>query len=300
VPKSAVAPAPRIALPGDADSVTITWQTSPPGGRLYLDDVEIPSGMARLRRDDAASHNVVAENDCFIEKTTWKLGGAGREGKDEAYTIALKTPKVASTAVSSTPAGARILLDGRDSGLVAPAQLPVSVCGTHVVTAKLEGYTDAVGKIESPLPALSLTLARIPEGFVKISSSYPLEIFEKGKRLGRAGEALKLPAGGHSLVLRNEDLFIERSLDVRVEAAKTVSPAAGLPGVGTLTVLASPSNCNIFINGHEVGAPPINDRQLAAGTYVIRAIYLPTGESKEQTVTIAAGSGARVPFRFTP
>ncbi|HEY3176804.1 MAG TPA: serine/threonine-protein kinase, partial [Candidatus Polarisedimenticolia bacterium] len=294
----AAAVAPAVALPGDADSVTVTWRTSPPGGRIYLDDVEIPSGVARIPRNDAASHAVVAENDCFIEKVSWKMGRADAGGKDEAHTIELKTRKVAATAISSTPTGARILLDGRETGLTAPAQLPLSVCGTHTLTGRLEGYRDEVRKIEGHVPTLSLQLSRIPEGLLKISSPYPVEILEKGKRLGRGGESLKLTAGKHTLIIRNEELFVEKTLEVEVQPERTISPDAGLPGMGTLTVLASPSNCNIFINDREIGAPPINDRQLAAGTYVIRAVYLPTGEAKEVTVTIATGRGERVPFRF--
>jgi hypothetical protein len=85
-----------------------------------------------------------------------------------------------------------------------------------------------------------------------------------------------------------------------VQADKVLAPDAGLPGVGTLTVLASPSNCTISLNGHDLGPPPINDFRVAAGAYTIKAVYVPTGETKETSVTITAGGGTRVPFKFSP
>jgi hypothetical protein len=73
-----------------------------------------------------------------------------------------------------------------------------------------------------------------------------------------------------------------------------------LPALGRVTILASPSNCIISIDGRELGPPPINDQPLASGTYTVRAVYVPTGETKESKVTIPSGGSVRVPFKFTP
>ena len=298
--RPAVPPPPAIALPGAAEAIVITFQTRPPGGRVYLDDVEAPGGTAQLPKDDKSPHTIVAENDCFIEKVPYMVGQVARGAGKDFQTITLTTPKVVKMPLSSTPPGAAILLDGRRTGLTTPTDLALSACGDHDVTLNLEGYQDARRKLDQPLPTLNLVLARIPEGFIKIASSYPVVIFEKGRKLGASGESIKLTAGSHTLVVRNEDLFVERTIEVKVAPDKTSSPDIGLPGVGRLTVLASPSNCSIFINDREIGAPPINDYGLAAGAYKVRAVYIPTGEAKEQSVVITAGGGTRVPFKFNP
>lgn len=293
-----VPPPPVIALPGSADAIVISFQTRPPGGRIYLDDVEAPDGTAQLPRDDQNPHTIVAENDCYIEKLPYTIGQDVRAAGKDQQTIALETPKVVKMPVTSTPSGAAILLDGKSTGLTTPAELALSACGAHNVTLRLEGHQDALKQLDHPLPALSVTLARIPEGFIKIISSYPVGIFEKGRKVGESGAPIKLTAGSHTLVIRNEDLLMERTLEVKVMPDKTSSPDAGLPGVGRLTVLASPSNCDIFVNDRKIGVPPINDHELAAGTYKVRAVYIPTGEAKEQSVVIVAGGGTRVPFKF--
>jgi tRNA A-37 threonylcarbamoyl transferase component Bud32 len=289
--------APGSGAAETTETVAVQFKTSPAGGRIYLDDEELPDGVAHLPRGDNAPHSVVAENDCFIEKVTW------RRAQGAAFTVALKTPKVSQVPVTSTPAGAGIRLDGKPTGLSTPADVPVPVCGDHTVALALSGYKDAQAKLTGgaaePAP-VSLSLARIAAGFVSINAPYALDVLLEGKRIGAAREKIKLPAGRHTLTLRNEELFVERSLTVNIAADQTVTPAASLPALGRVTILASPSNCVISINGRELGPPPIIDQELASGTYKVRAVYVPTGEAKESTVTVPSGGSQRVPFKFTP
>jgi len=285
-----------IALPGPGpERVTITLQTSPPGGRIYLDDVEAASGVVHLPADDHAAHSVVAENDCYIEKINYRLKHPAR---DETVTVPLKTPKSAKVQVRSRPLGARILVDGKETGLITPAEVAVTACDPHGVALKLEGYKDVAADLGKDGSPMDVTLSRIPEGWITITSSYPVEVLEAGRKIGSGGEAIKLASGSHTLTVRNEALFVEAKVSVTVQADKKISSKAPLPGVGALTVLASPSNCKISVNGREIGAPPINDYQLAEGTYVVRAVYVPTGEAKESSVTITAGGNSRIPFKF--
>jgi len=73
-----------------------------------------------------------------------------------------------------------------------------------------------------------------------------------------------------------------------------------LPTLGAMTILTSPGNCTLFINGRDVGAPPITGQSLVAGAYTVRAVYNPTGDAQEQKVVVEAGATARVNFKFTP
>ena len=285
-----------IALPGPGpERVTITLQTSPPGGRIYLDDVEAASGVVHLPADDHAAHSVVAENDCYIEKISYRLKHPAR---DESVTVPLKTPKSARVPVRSTPEGARILVDGKETGLITPADVAVTACNPHKVALRLEGYKEVAADLGKDGSPVDVTLSRIPAGWITIASSYPVEVLEAGRKIGSGGEAIKLASGSHTLTVRNEALFVEAKVSITVQADKKISSKAPLPGVGALTVLASPSNCKISVNGRDIGAPPINDLQLAEGTYVVRAVYVPTGEAKESSVTITAGGSARIPFKF--
>ena len=302
-PSAAAAPAPKpdlpeVALPGQtAMMATLPVTTDPAGAKLYLDDVEVTDAQLRLPRGDQKRHTLVAENDCQIETMpiTPEQVSAGAP-----IHVALKTAKVTPVAVTSVPVGARITLDGQETGKLTPGELQVPVCGEHQVGLSMKGFTDITKPLAHPPEPLSVTLVRPPEGFLKVTADYPVGVFKDGKLIGNNGEAIKLRAGKYNLTLRNEDLFVERAFTVDIGAERTLIPKVKLPDLGRITVLASPSNCTIFINGRDMGAPPIIDYQIAEGTYAVRAVFLPTGEAKETSVAVAAGFGARVPFKFTP
>lgn len=287
-------PLPAAAVPGAAPTVSVTLASDPPGAKFYMDDKEVPGQDLVLPADDKGKHTLVAENDCFIETIDYSLG------KDRNVTIPLRTPKIARLPVASVPAGAQILLDGKGTRGVTPSEIAVPLCGSHAVELRLDGYLDAKRTIEDPKAALSVTLEPIPKGHLELETAYPVTVYEGTAKIGESGQRIQLTAGEHTIRLVNTALFVDRPITVKVKPDAVIRPDAGLPGTGTLTVLASPGNCTIFVQDREVGAPPINDLPLAAGSYRVKAVYVPTGESKEVHVTITAGAGKRVPFRFNP
>ncbi len=287
---------PALALPGDG-AVAITVVTEPPGGRIFIDDRAVPGGVLRLSPQDTATHAIVAESDCFIDATDYRLPDPPREA---TLTIKLKTPKSRTVPVRSTPPGARILLNGKGTGLTTPADLAVKACGPRKVAFRLDGYKDVEATLDDSGSPLDVTLTRIPEGWVTVAAPYPVDLYIDGRRIGASGEPIKLRSGKHAVTARNEELFVQKSLTIDVRADERISHDAALPGIGRLTVLASPGNCRITIDGQDLGAPPINDRRLAEGSYTIRAVYVPTGETKESTVRIEADRVVRVPFKFNP
>ena len=74
------------------------------------------------------------------------------------------SPLGASLSVASTPAGAVILIDGKDTGKLTPAQISLSRSGTHTVTLQRAGYLDQSSSVnvEQGQPAtVNLALTRL-------------------------------------------------------------------------------------------------------------------------------------------
>jgi len=290
--------APGQTAPGQtAMMATLPVTTDPPGAKLYLDDVEVPDSTVRLPRADGARHTLVAESDCLIQTL---VIAPEQVAAGSPIHVKLSTQKVTPVMVTSVPPGAGILLDGQRTGKSTPHELQVAACGEHRVGLVLKGFTDATVPLTQPYGPVNITMVRPPEGFLKVNADYPVGIFRDGTRLGSNGEPIKMKAGRHSLTVRNDDLFVEQKVTIDIGAERTTTPRLRLPELGRLTVLASPSNCTIFVNGRDMGPPPIIDYQLAEGTYSVRAVFVPTGEAKESSVVVAAGAAARVPFKFTP
>lgn len=99
------------------------------------------------------------------------LGSCGREAPTYAP---------GSIAVTSTPAGAAILLDGRDTGLVTPATLADLETGLYLVSVRLEDW-------QTDPEFLSLEVA-------------PLDVLEAAFTLSQTGIRVAGPAGARILV----------------------------------------------------------------------------------------------------
>jgi hypothetical protein len=66
--------------------------------------------------------------------------------------------------VSSTPAGAVIIIDGTDSGKLTPSQFALSTSGAHTVTLRRAGYLDGTSNVNVELgqtATVNLTLTHL-------------------------------------------------------------------------------------------------------------------------------------------
>ncbi|MBO6934034.1 MAG: PEGA domain-containing protein [Deltaproteobacteria bacterium] len=92
---------------------------------------------------------------------------ATREDAPDAEAVQAKIDEMktapATLVISSTPAGAAIVIDGEDTGEVTPAEIEVE-SGTHVVALTLEGREPAEQRVEAGFatrPEVALELAEI-------------------------------------------------------------------------------------------------------------------------------------------
>jgi serine/threonine-protein kinase len=81
----------------------------------------------------------------------------------------------------------------------------------------------------------------------------------------------------------------------RTTTRRTVRPP---PGVGTLYVSASPTWATITLDGKPAGTTPTVFPDLPAGSHTVVALPLGKGPPVRRTVTVAAGSTARIGFEF--
>jgi len=103
--------------------------------------VLVSIGEARQRQGDAAG--AVEAFEQYLEE---------REDAPDREEIAQRLENLrsmpATVAVSSTPVGASIAVDGEDTGQVTPADLELEP-GTHEITVSMEGYEDGTETVEA-------------------------------------------------------------------------------------------------------------------------------------------------------
>ena len=120
-----------------------------------------------------------------------------------------------SVRIETRPAGARVLLDGRDVGL-APVTVPaVTTDRPHVVEARKPGFKTATASVPVSRPAellVSLTLeAQKQGGRVVLQTALPANIELDGAPWGTTSTAEReCGPGRHEVVVRIADLAIEK------------------------------------------------------------------------------------------
>jgi hypothetical protein len=127
-----------------------------------------------------------------------------------------------------------------------------------------------------------------PLGRVTVVSSYPVDVFWKGKLVGKGtSPQVSLPVGRQTVTLVSGAYFLRSSLPVTVRGEGVAGVEA--PRLGRIHIKASPDNCQVFIDGAFVDYPPILDRQVAVGAHTV-AFKWPDGTRREAPAEVDGSS----------
>jgi hypothetical protein len=194
--------------------------------------------------------------------------------------------------VTSNPAGAKILVNGSDTGQVTPHAVSFAGKTSRSIELQLKGYapitatiTDAdfksggkEFKFERPAGPVRLTL----------SGSYPFEVLQGGKVIDAASahHEVTVQPGAGDVTVRNGEMLLSSkvSVDYQHGTADWSAPAAG-----TLSVFATNETCKITVDGQDLGFPPIAAKKVVSGGHSV-TLKCPEGKDETQRVTVAAGS----------
>ncbi|HZN02477.1 MAG TPA: serine/threonine-protein kinase, partial [Candidatus Polarisedimenticolia bacterium] len=268
--------------------ISVDVETKPAGGSVFLDDIPLAEPKVVLALSDPTTHAIRARSGCL----------EGTAEKSAADLAALHGPLVLElrerrevVAIGSEPPGARIRIDGRDTGKTTPVEIEMDACRERTVDLRLDGHrrwtrTFTAGEdVEAVAGALSaVALEPIPRGTVALPrpKGWSGDVFLGNARVGGAGEPIALDEGTYTLVVRNDKVFARTSVPVTVRANETTRPAVALPGLGSLTVQAQPSNCKVYVDGTYVDVTPVLDLPIAAGAHDIKVVFVPTGAAKSK------------------
>jgi serine/threonine-protein kinase len=220
-------------------------------------------------------------------------------GEGTGGTAGTGTTLPADIRITSVPPGAKISVNGVDTGQVTPASLPRPALPATVALT-LAGYKPGGGELSEPdlaSGAKEFRLAREAVA-VRLTASGPVafELVQGSKVISDAAtqHQVTLAPGSGSVVARNRELFLNATISVdftRPQLTYSV-PAPGMFAVFTAPILET---CTVTVDGHDLGFPPIQRRPIAAGGHTV-AVKCPDGKGDSQRVTIASGELSRVTF----
>jgi hypothetical protein len=133
--KAKVTPVPSAIIPGQ-----LTINSTPEGAQVRIDGRTDPSWVTpyNLPGLSPGPHSVsVSKVGYAAENRTIDVASASK-----SFLVVQLAQITATAAVTSTPSGAAVFVDGKDSGRLTPAQIPVDKPGNHTFLVRKPGYLE--------------------------------------------------------------------------------------------------------------------------------------------------------------
>jgi PEGA domain len=187
-----------------------------------------------------------------------------------------------SMRVTTTPAGARVLVDGKARG-VTPLTLSDLSPGNHEVALESKA-----GTVRRTVTVAANQTAQLEEsifsGWLAVYAPFEVVIAEANRvlRPDERGQIL-LPPGLHELRVSNRTLGYEATWSVEIKPGETTNLRV-TPGPSKLTV-TSPEAAEVWVDGTKVGDTPLNAAPVQLGTHEV-LVKRASGAERRYTITV--------------
>lgn len=199
--------------------------------------------------------------------------------------------------VSSTPSGARVLVDGNVRG-VTPLRLDDLALGRHTIV--LESSAGIIQRVVAVAPGTTTEIDEsIFSGWVVIYAPFELSVTEGTRtlRVDDSGEIM-LPAGPHELRFANRALGFQeiRRVDLQPGARATISIK---PPRSSMTITASEPS-EVWIDGTRLGETPLAGAPVDLGTHELLVKRVAGGERRLTITATVQPIAVNVDFSKPP
>jgi len=196
-------------------------------------------------------------------------------------------PGTGTLVISSQPAGARVLLDGTDSGQT-PLRLESVPAGRHTITLVTE---TATVKRAIRITAGQSTTLDIPvfSGWVAVFAPIVLEVSEGNRSLGTTEQSrIMLAPGPHTLTLSHREYGYSTVETVEITGGE--EKTLNLTPMGAVNLNAQPW-AEVWVDGAKAGETPLANLAVPLGTRVFLFKHPQFGE-RRVTATITSKPAA--------
>jgi hypothetical protein len=201
-----------------------------------------------------------------------------------------RTSRVGRVNVTTTPSGARILLDGTYRG-TSPLTLEDVAVGPHVIVAESPSGTvkQQVRVDEDDTADVDIGIF---SGWLTVFAPIEVRVFDEGAFLGTSldGKVL-ISAGPHEIELVNKTLGFRTTRSVEIEPGRNTVLSIEAPN-GSI-VIEAPDGTEVSVDGHPAGVMPLERVSAPIGTREVVLRHPAIGQRRVM-VTVGASVPARV------
>ncbi len=244
----------------------IILESEPTGASIYINDEFVGNTPLTNYKQAYGTYSYRVEKPNYHPSTgAIELNSAKLEKK-----IELK-PAFGSITITSSVAGANILLDGNATNKTTPCTLEGVPSGQHTITIQKDKYSprqQSVTVEDGQTAQLSLSLdARFAR--VSITSLDGAQIYCNGELKGTTRHVEDLMEGYYDIEARlAHHKAITKQIQVKVGQAQeiTINPT---PIYGSLDVTSTPHDADVTIDGKQYGKTPLTIEQLLEGGHQV-------------------------------
>ena len=242
----------------------IILDSEPSGASVYINDEFVGNTPLNNYKQAYGTYQYRLESPNYHPATGIIELNAGRF----AQKVVLK-PAFGSISVKSSIAGAKIVLDGKQTGKQTPATLTEIPSGSHTISLQMDKYAPRQQEViveDGQTANVTLTLdARFAR--IAINSLDGAEIYSNGKLLGKGCISEDMMEGYYDLEARlNHHKSVSKQIQVVAGQPQeiTLNP---IPQYGSLDIISEPGNAFISVDGKEYGKTPITVENLLEGQH---------------------------------
>src|SRR5688572_29387652 len=196
--------------------------------------------------------------------------------------------------IESTPDGARVTLDGKEAGFT-PLTLNSVPAGRHLLV--LEGENGTVRRTVR-VQAGERTIARyeITGGFIAVTSTFPVEVYENNKRVGLSTEGhISMAPGRHKVTLVNGRYNYRAEVELAVKDREGTTQTVEIPN-GVLIVNTA-GGAEIFVDGERKRSAPLAPFTVPVGAREVLVRHVDLGE-RRQSIDVGPGKPVELSILF--
>lgn len=269
-------------------AVTYGWvkiDVGPESAVLSIDGERVSAGIMRL---SAGSHTVQAQMHLYHSQEEPFTVAPGQTTEMQLHL----SPAFGKLSIQSDPTGARVILNGVDTGQVTPYENPTCASGKMQVLLRLDEFYDdwsenvnihdgETTEVNAPLSPNfgTLSIAVDPPG---------VSVVVNDESWGESPVERRVKAGSYEVVVEGEKyLKMSQTLRVNRGQSETVSWALQ-PKTGAISVSSDPPGAAIFLDGEE--RPEVTPAVLTGvviGSHQLRLVH--GANVKEILVTVEVG-----------
>ena len=254
----------------------IVLDSEPSGASVYINDEFVGNTPLSNYKQAFGTYQYRLESLNYHSATGIIELNAGRFEQK----VVLK-PAFGSISVNSSIAGAKIILDGKNTGKQSPATLTEIPSGPHSITLQMDKYAPKQQDVtveDGQTANVSMTLdARFAR--ITINSLEGAEIYSNGKLLGKGRILEDMMEGYYDLEARlNHHKSATKQIQVIAGQSQDIS-LNPIPKYGSLDIVSTPHDASITIDGKSYGKTPLTVEQLLEGEHHV-ALFL-EGYTKE-------------------